>query len=90
MITVPMTVATSSASIPVAVGGTAASLQAGVGAAYSLIRNADYQGEYTFTPSNEAQTIHTEGLVMGQDITINPVPNNYGLISYNGSSIMVS
>ena len=90
MITVPMTVATSTTSIPVAVGGTAASLQLGIGAAYEFTQYAEYQGEYTFTPGDEAQTVQTEGLVLMHDITINPVPSNYGKITYNGSTIMVS
>ena len=90
MITVPMTVASSSTSIPVAVGGVSASLQLGIGAAYSVNFDAHYEGAYEFTPSAETQVIQTEGLVMDHDVTINPIPSNYGLITYNGSSIRVS
>ena len=49
-----------------------------------------YRGEYTFTPSQEEQTVQCEDLLMSQNITINPIPNNYGLITYNGSTITVS
>jgi len=49
-----------------------------------------YTGEYTFTPSAETQTVPTNGLRMTDDITINPIPNNYGLITWNGSVITVS
>lgn len=49
-----------------------------------------YVGPYEVTPSAEEQTLSTEFLYMTGDITINPIPNNYGLITYNGSTITVS
>ena len=49
-----------------------------------------YEGEYTITPSAEAQTLSTMGLAMRQDLTINPIPSNYGLITWNGSTLTVS
>ena len=50
----------------------------------------DYEGETTFTPSVEMQTIPTAHTVLLSDITINPIPSNYGLITWNGSTLTVS
>ncbi len=49
-----------------------------------------YTGEYTVTPSAEEQVLQTENLRMTGNITINPVPQNYGLITWNGSYLTVS
>ena len=49
-----------------------------------------YQGEYSFTPGDEPQTIATGGYALTQDITIQPIPSNYGLITWNGSTLTVS
>lgn len=50
----------------------------------------DYGGPYDFTPSSELQTIETTGFRMTDNVTINPIPNNYGLIGWNGSILTVS
>ena len=55
-----------------------------------LVERDPYTGEYTVTPSAEAQTLETNGLRMTDNITINPIPNNYGLITWNGLTITVS
>lgn len=49
-----------------------------------------YEGEVVFTPSDSVQIIATKDLVLSDDITINPIPSNYGLISWNGRGILVS
>lgn len=49
-----------------------------------------YTGSYTVTPSAETQTISTEGYRMGHDIVVNPIPSNYGLITWDGHTINVS
>ena len=55
------------------------------------VTDAEYfDGAYDYTPTNEAQVIEIEGLAARQNITIEAIPENYGLISYNGSSLMVS
>ena len=50
----------------------------------------DYDGETTFTPSAETQVIPTSHTVLLSDITINPIPSNYGLITWNGATLTVS
>ena len=49
-----------------------------------------YEGDYTITPSAETQVLQTKDLAMWQDLTINPIPNNYGLITWNGAYLTVS
>ena len=50
----------------------------------------EYQGSYEVTPSAETQVLHTTGKNMSQNVVINPIPSNYGLISWNGSVLTVS
>lgn len=49
-----------------------------------------YTGEYEVTPSAETQTLDTEGLRLTRPVTVNPIPQNYGLITYNGAVLTVS
>ena len=49
-----------------------------------------YDGPYEFTPSQEEQTIQINGKTAVRNITINPIPNNYGLITWNGAVLTVS
>ena len=50
-----------------------------------------YSGEYTVTPlADVAVVLPTEGLMMSGNVTINPVPSNYGLITWNGATLTVS
>lgn len=50
----------------------------------------DYTGSYDVTPTQNTQTLKTEGLMMSRDVIINPIPSNYGLITWNGSTLTVS
>lgn len=50
----------------------------------------EYDGAYEFTPTQAMQTIEIENLKATQNITINPIPSNYGLITWNGSTLTVS
>ena len=49
-----------------------------------------YTGEYTVTPTEEIQTLATAGKTMRQNVTVEAIPSNYGLITWNGSTILVS
>lgn len=49
-----------------------------------------YTGEYEVTPSSETQTLNTAEMRMTRAVTINPIPQNYGLITWNGSFLTVS
>ena len=49
-----------------------------------------YEGAYEFTPSDDEQTILIAGQIAEQNIKINPVPQNYGRIEWNGATLTVS
>lgn len=49
-----------------------------------------YAGPYEITPSDEAQILQASGMMMPQDITIKPIPSNYGKITWDGASLTVS
>lgn len=51
---------------------------------------SDYAGPYEATPTREAQTFPTAGRRMASDFTVNPIPSNWGLITWNGSTLTVS
>lgn len=60
---------------------------------YVRVVNADadeYDGPYEATPTAAAQTFPTTGKLMVRDFTVNPIPSNWGLISWNGSVLTVS
>ena len=49
-----------------------------------------YTGDTDVTPGPETQVLLTEGKIVPANITINPIPSNYGLITWNGLGIRVS
>lgn len=52
--------------------------------------HAQYTGAYQITPTSQAQTIPIADLIAAQDIIIEPIPQNYGLIGWNGSFLTIS
>lgn len=54
------------------------------------VETLPFVGEYTYTPSNAEQTIEINGLRATDNITINPIPSNYGLITWDGATLTVS
>ena len=65
--------------------------QVGMGISYEANVPVDqYEGDYEYTPSREAQIIPINGKKATDNITINPIPSNYGLITWDGSIITVS
>ena len=53
-------------------------------------RTTVYDGAYEWTPSDTIQTIEIANKKALNNIKINPIPNNYGLITWNGSELTVS
>lgn len=49
-----------------------------------------YEGETVIDPNQSIQTLQTAGRVLLTNITVNPMPSNYGLITWNGSTLTVS
>lgn len=56
----------------------------------SVDTTTPYSGPYEWTPTQDMQTIEINGLKAIENITINPIPSNYGLITWNGSTLTVS
>ena len=50
----------------------------------------DYAGSYVATPGETQQTLPTSGKICEMDIVVEPIPSNYGLITWNGSTLTVS
>lgn len=50
----------------------------------------EYEGPYEVTPTQQVQIINTDGLLLTGDLTIKPIPSNYGKIGWNGSVLTVS
>lgn len=61
-----------------------------VGGSVSVPVGEYYHGEYAVTPSTVPQVIQIKGKTASDNITINPIPSNYGLITWNGSVLTVS
>ena len=58
---------------------------------YREITNFDYyEGPYTVTPSASTQTLSMAHLMASQNVVIDPIPSNYGLITWNGATLTVS
>lgn len=49
-----------------------------------------YTGETTVTPTRETQVLHTAGFSLDRNIIVDPIPENYGLITWNGHTLTVS
>lgn len=49
-----------------------------------------YHGQTEFAPSSQTQVIAVSGYRLNEDIIVDPIPNNYGLITWNGSILTVS
>lgn len=50
----------------------------------------NYKGPYTVTPSRSKQVLKAGGMMASEDIIVDPIPSNYGLITWNGAFITVS
>ena len=48
-----------------------------------------YEGSYEFTPSQSEQTIEIAKQTAKQNITINPIPKNYGKVSQVGNELTI-
>lgn len=81
-------VGTHSRNIEVSVSGNNRSI--GVGIDRGIPDFPIYRGTHTFTATDTEQTIPLANMSLLQDIVINPIPENYGLITYDGTTLTVS
>ena len=49
-----------------------------------------YPGPYTVTPTEETQILSTQNKLDISNITIEPIPANYGRLTWNGNILTVS
>ena len=57
---------------------------------YQKVYEADvYTGATEVEPSEETQILQTASKMVGENITIHPIPQNYGRIAWNGSNLIV-
>ena len=49
-----------------------------------------YGGATTVTPTEQQQVLNTNGLLMQSNITVQPIPTNYGKITWDGTKITVT
>ena len=61
-----------------------------IGGQFYAIGTPEYSGNYEIEPSENYQTIPMEGLRAAHNVVVDPIPNNYGLITYDGTGITVS
>lgn len=50
----------------------------------------DWTGPYEATPTQETQVFDMNGYAMRGSFTVNPIPSNYGLVTWNGVVLSVS
>lgn len=55
-----------------------------------MLNLPEYQGPYTITPTDSEQVFNAIGTVMNAVITVEPIPSNWGLITWDGTVITVS
>lgn len=67
-----------------------ATFAAGFGEVIKIADVPVFGGPYEATPSNVAQIIPTSQMLMTENFTVNPIPSNYGLITWDGSVLTVS
>ena len=89
-ITVPLSVSSDTEALIVGVSSDSAAVPVQIGAAYGAGDYDLYDGPYTVTPGPQAQVLETAGKAMREDVTVEPIPTNYGLITWNGSFLTVS
>lgn len=49
-----------------------------------------YSGAYEVTPATETQTLLTANKLLTGNVVVNPIPSNYGLITWTGAVLTVT
>lgn len=58
--------------------------------ARDYVERDPYTGDYSITPGAEAVVLSVKDKRMTDDVVVNPVPSNYGRITWNGAILTVS
>lgn len=78
------------AHLEVGISGQGMGVSTGTPIAREYVDRLPYEGEYVITPSGQEQILQTKNLRMTDNVVVNPIPQNYGLITWDGSTITVS
>ncbi len=78
------------APVVVAINPPAMDVDFGNPIARDYVERDPYEGDYEITPTTELITLETKNKRMTDHVRINPIPSNYGLITWNGSTLTVS
>lgn len=87
---IPMSVAVNNAALPMSVAVNTASFNLSSAVKVVISGAPEYQGVTEVTPTRSTQTLQTRGYLLRDNITVNPIPSNYGLITWDGSALTVS
>ena len=89
-VVVPLSVAESAVTIGMSIAEDNVTLRVGLETAIEAVEGQTYEGPYSVTPSQQTQTLETAGRLMTGDVVVNPIPSNYGRITWNGAYLTVS
>lgn len=87
---IPMSVAVNNAALPMSVAVNTATFELSSAVKVVISDAPEYHGATEVTPTQSTQVLNTNGYVLRDNITVNPIPSNYGLITWNGSILTVS
>lgn len=76
--------------VPMTVEATETTIPMGFDVAVNVGDADPYDGEYEWTPTQETQIIPIRHKMAVSDITINPIPSDYGKITWDGAVLTVS
>lgn len=76
--------------IPLVVSNSNVTVSVGLATPIMTSTVPEYDGEYDIVPSGQAQVFGTNGTKLTHDFVVEPIPSNYGLITWDGSTITVS
>lgn len=89
-IVVPMTIETTETTVSMAVSAITQQISFDIGHMIMPDPYPAYDGPMEVTPTRETQTLATAMRSLTGNVIINPIPQNYGLITWNGSTLTVS
>ena len=61
-----------------------------IGVVSNIVHPENYTGITEVIPTKQTQVLPTTGKMLLENVIVKPIPNNYGLITWNGSFLTVS
>lgn len=91
MQTIPIKVDENGVSIPLAVVGINESVDYSIEKVrFIYIEHPIYDGQHNIAPTSETQVLDTKNKLLRQNIVVDPIPHNYGLVTWNGAWLTIS